>query len=131
MAGGGGGGAAAPAGGGRFGAPPPHLLDLARYLLAVGLVLRDDLGQVLQHRLGRDVGAAGHQLPVCGQEGGSGPAAQVVTGVDVRALVVVHAHGHEVLVDVGDDAGVGVGRLVHDVAPVAPDGGEGKQGRPG
>jgi hypothetical protein len=119
--------------------------DLVRELVAIfgrcllrALAIGDDLGDLLldrrlvvaivgadlfehvAHLVGRDVGHAGHDLAVGRQERGGRPAAHVVAGVDVGALVVIDAHGDEALVDQADDVVVGVRRLVHDVAPVAP-----------
>ena len=80
--------------------------------------------QRLQHLVDRDVGGPADDVSAGGQKGRRRPAAHVVAAVHVGVAVVVHADGDEVLVDDGDDARVGVAGLVHDVAPVAPHGGE-------
>ena len=90
----------------------------------VGVEERLDAREALQHLVGREVGPAGEDVPAGGEERRRRPAAHVVAAVHVGVAVVVHADGHEVLVDGGDHARVGVARLVHDVAPVAPDGRE-------
>ena len=72
------------------------------------------------HRLGVEVRPAVHDLAVGRQERGRGPAAHVVAAVDVGALVVVDADRDVAVVDLADDVGIAVARLVHHVAPVAP-----------
>ena len=81
----------------------------------------------LQDLVRRHVGGAGDGVAARRKKGGGRPAAHVVAAVHVGVAVVVNTDGHEVLVDGGDHAGVGIARLVHDVAPVAPDGGERQQ----
>ncbi len=101
-----------------------HLLaDLLPVLLVVGAELVEHLAELV----GRDVGHAGQHLAVGGEEGGGGPAAHVVASVDVGPLVVIDADGDEPLVDELDDLLVRVGRLVHHMAPVAPDGGDAQE----
>ena len=100
-----------------------------RDLRPVGVEERLDPGEALQHLLRRQVRAAGEHVSTRGEEGGGRPAAHVVAAVHVRVAVVVHADGDEVLVDRGDDAWVGVARLVHDVTPVAPHRGEREEDR--
>ena len=80
-----------------------------------------DLVEVGAHRLGWDVGAPVDDLAVGREERRRRPAAHVVAAVHVGALVVVDADRHVAVVDELDDLGVAVARLVHDVAPVAPD----------
>ena len=105
-------------------------LPSRRSRVDVGTVVtevRVDLGEDVEHLVRWDVRDAGHDLAVGGEERRGRPAAHVVTGVDVRALVVVDADRHEALVDQPDHLAVGVRRLVHHVAPVAPDGGDAEQ----
>ena len=76
------------------------------------------------------VGGPGHDLPVGGEHRHTGPAAHIVAAVDVGTQVVVHPDGHERLVERLDHVVVGERGLVHDVAPVAPDGGDGEEDGP-
>lgn len=80
-----------------------------------------DALQRLEHLLGREIRGAGDNVPVGREEGRGRPAAHVVPAVHVGAPVVVDANGQVIPVDDGYDLLVGVARLVHDVAPVAPD----------
>ena len=106
--------------------------DRGRRLLPILQDLGDDLRLVApikalhplqraQHLLGRKVGGPRQHVPLRGEEDGGRPATHVVSVVDVGAEVVVDPDGNEGAVQVVDHRLVGVGRLVHHVAPVAPD----------
>ena len=62
-----------------------------------------------------------------GEEGRRGPSTNVVSGVDIGPVGVVHPDGYEVFVEEVLDLGVRVGIIVHHVAPIAPNGGDGQQ----
>ena len=78
--------------------------------------------------LRREVGSSEERPPVRGQEAGQRPAALpgdsadrgLIAGVHVRALVAVHLHRHEKLIDERRDFSVLIAFAVDDVAPVAP-----------
>ena len=55
-----------------------------------------------------------------GQDAGGGPTPRPVALGDVRTRVGVHPDRHEVLGEQRRDLGIGVGLLLHHVAPVAP-----------
>ncbi len=86
------------------------------------VVIAGHFRQRIFHLVRRQIRRAGEQLSGRRQERGRRPAAHVVTLVDVGAEVVVDPDGKVLAVDEVDYARVRVGRLVHDVAPVAPDG---------
>src|SRR5262249_10983085 len=90
-------------------------------------VVAGDAGQCVGHLVGRQVGGAGQHVALRSQEGGGRPAPHVVALIDVRPDIVVDAHRDVLAVDQVDDLLVRVRRLVHDVAPVAPDGGDRQQ----
>ena len=110
--------------------PPPRpllglIVQFGLLLLVGGLYLR----QHRQELVRRQVSGAGDEAAVAGQKRGGGPPSDVIPGVDVRTVVTVHPDRHEVRIDEARHVRVGVGRLVHFVAPGAPDGGDGKQHR--
>jgi len=76
--------------------------------------------QYLPQLLWGNVGAACDYSPIAVEEGGSGPASEIVATVDIGSLVCVNPDGNEVLVDSTDDCRVRVRRLVHNVTPMAP-----------
>src|SRR6266851_2773714 len=84
------------------------------------VVVDGNLRERIGHLVRRQVSGSGEQLPGRGQKCGRGPATHVVTLVDIGSQVVVDSDGKVLAVDQVDDARVRVGRLVHDVAPVAP-----------
>src|SRR5262249_47178146 len=57
-------------------------------------VVAGDAGQCVGHLVGRQVGGAGQNVALRGEEGGGRPAAHVVALVDVRPDVVVDPHGN-------------------------------------
>ena len=108
----------------------PLLQQVAGLFVEAGLVGLVRSFQFHQHRqklVGWQVGGAAYQSSVGRQESGRGPAAHVVAGVDVGAVVVVHPDGDKAARQDGLNIGVGVGGLVHHMAPVAPGGGDGQQ----
>ncbi len=106
-----------------------HLGDTRRQLAAVLPRIGGDVGDEHAHLLGRDVRRARDDLAVGRQEDGAGQPAAVVAPVDIGALVGVDPHRDVIAVQPGDDLRIGVRRLVHDVAPVAPRRGEREQDR--
>ena len=97
-----------------------------RLVGAVGVLKLHQHGEEL---VGGQIGRAADKPAVGRQEGGGGPAAHVVAGVDVRAVVVVHPHGEKAAGQQGLHVRVGIGGFVHHVARVAPRGGYGQQHR--
>ena len=119
-------------------APAGDLLGPPPDLLPAGPVVLQDLKEHLTHLVGRDVGAAGEDLAIRGQEDGGGPPAHVIAGVDVRPAIGVHPDGNEIGVDEFGDLWIRVGAgvdwiageaAVHDVTPVAPGGRDAEQDR--
>ena len=79
-------------------------------------------GEHAEKLVGRQVGGAGEHLAGRREEGGRRPAAHVVAAVDVRVggrCRRAPARSRSVIAAMHPR--VGVARLVHDVAPVAPD----------
>ena len=107
----------------------PRLQDAAGDLRLVVAVVARDRHQRAGHLVRRQVGGAGEDVARRCEKRGRRPAAHVVALVDVGANVVVDAHRHVVTIDDVDHARVGVGGLVHDVAPVTPHRGDGEQDR--
>ena len=70
--------------------------------------------------LRRDVGSASDNPPFIVQESGGRPTAHVVTSINIWPLVSVDPDWNEILAHRVNDCGIGVGRVVHNVAPVAP-----------
>ncbi len=99
-----------------------RLQHARRDLGLVGPVIGRDLAEGVRHLVRRQVRGPGEDVAGGSQERGRRPPAHVVALVDVRADVVVDPDGHVIAVDEVDDPGVRVGGLVHDMAPVAPDG---------
>ena len=62
-----------------------------------------------------------------GHESGSGPSAYVISGVDVRPVVVIYPDSHKILCQERLNVRVRVAGFVHDVTPVAPNGGDGQE----
>ena len=74
-----------------------------------------------RHRAGRDVALALHQLGAVGGEDNGGRPTEVLVAVgNIGARILVHPDREVAAVQQGRDRGVAVGRLRHDVAPVAP-----------
>ncbi len=76
---------------------------------------------------GRQKDQSSEQTAMAGEESSGWPTAYVVPGVDVRSVVVVHPDGNKVLSDNLLNVGVGIGSLVHNVAPVTPHSRDGQQ----
>src|SRR5437773_7195524 len=76
--------------------------------------------QYLPQLLWGNVGAACDYSSIAVEEGGSGPASQIVSTVNIGSFVCVNPDGNEVLVDRTYDGRVRVRRLVHNVTPMAP-----------
>ena len=107
--------------------------DVVGLLVEFGFAVGVGTAHFVQHRqelVGGQVGGAGDVAAVGSEEGGGGPAAHVVAGVDVGAVVGVDPHGDEVFVDEAGHLGVAVSMGVHFVAPVAPHGVDGEDNRP-
>ena len=102
---------------------------LGDFVLLLVVKARDLLERAM-HLRRRQVGRTGQRSSVGRQKCRRRPAAHVITRIDVGAPVVVDAYGNEAAVDRFDDARIGVGRLVHHVAPMAPDGRDREQDRP-
>ncbi|GBD11929.1 hypothetical protein HRbin23_01612 [bacterium HR23] len=120
---------------GRAHSDPAHPLQTAvAYLLGAAVDRRLLLAvevchprQGLLELMGRDVGAPGDEVPLGGKEGGGRPAPHVVALVHLRVLIVVYPNRDVEGIDKANGLRVGVGGLVHHMAPVAPDGGDGEQ----
>jgi hypothetical protein len=85
------------------------------------------LFQDLHHLFWRSVHPSGNQLPLGIQKGYRGKTSLIVPPGDVWPLVYVYPYWDELGVDQFNNLGMGIGGLVHYVAPVAPGGGEGQQ----
>ena len=117
------------AGRGAAGGTPPGRWGGGRAGFGGGDFPGGNLLQEGHHFVGRCVWAAGQETAIAGQKGHRRKAALVVAEGDVGTLVHVHAHGDEPGVDQRDYPVVGIGQVVHDVAPVAPGGAQGQEHR--
>ena len=107
--------------------------DVVALLVQLRLALSVGAADLIEHGeelVGRQVGCAGDVAAVGCQEGRGRPAADVVAGVDVGAMVGVHPDGDEPFVEETGHVRVGVGPVVHLVAPVAPHCVDGQQNGP-
>ena len=73
-----------------------------------------------QHAIVRDVGAAADHVAVGGEKRRRRPTAKVVACTDVRTTVGIDTNGHESIVDLRDDLGIGERRAIHLPARLAP-----------
>jgi len=101
-------------------------------VLGQGLVfgiVRFDATQGLLHLFGGQVVVVLQQLAGGVEECGRGPAALAVAAVHIRALVGIDADRDKVAVDRGHYVGIGEGGLDHELAGLAPGGGDVEQDR--
>ena len=85
------------------------------------LLERLDAPEQLQEAVRRQIAAVlAHLLGIRAQQDGGGPAVVRPALLEVRPRIHIHADGDEALVKDAAHLGIPVGRLIHDVAPVAP-----------
>src|SRR5947199_9562995 len=101
-------------------------LKLAPNSILVGRVEVQNGMQYLPQLLWGNVGAACDYSSIAVEEGGSGPASQIVSTVNIGSFVCVNPDGTEVLVDRTYDDRVRVRSLVDIVTPMAPSSGNGE-----
>ena len=104
-----------------------RLIINPRLVLVIGPL---DFHQHRQQLVGGQIRSPRNHAPVGSQESGGGPAANVVTGVHVGPVVIVHQDGNVVIIYEAGHLGVGKSRFLHHVAPVAPNRRNGQQHGP-
>src|SRR6266446_1961530 len=95
-------------------------LEFASNLALVCSVEVENRAENFSQLLRRDVSSAGDNPPFIVQESGCWPTPHVVTSIDIGSLVSVDSDWNEILVHQVNHCRIGVGRVVHNVAPVAP-----------
>ena len=115
-----------------------YLRGLLGNLVFTILIDFSDMVQQANHAGGRDIGFAVQRSSLRGQERGSRPASHVITGVDIRAAVVIHFDWNEVVLNPLLHFRGGVrsrvyriagNAVVHDMTPMTPDGADVQKNR--
>ena len=93
---------------------------LTLYVSLVLAIVVENGAEDLPQLLRRNISSARYGLAFTVQEGCCGPSSHVVPSIYIWALVSVNPYRDEVFVYHVDYSRVGVGSVVHDMAPVAP-----------
>ena len=107
----------------------PLPLQLGGLVIQAGFILGvspPHFRQHCQHLLRRQISSPGNGAAVRRQQGGSRPTADIVAGIHLGAVVVVHPYRHKIG---GNEIGhrrVPISGFIHHLTPVAPYGGNGQ-----
>src|SRR5579859_66579 len=95
-------------------------LNLFGDLFLVFTIIAAYMPKIVEHLLRRDIDPTPKNFPLRREQNHAGPAILIIALIDIWSYIAINPYWNVIMVQNRNNRGFGEGRLIHNMAPLAP-----------